>query len=35
MEKIPKSFRQKNIKILSSQTENYYFGAQMLKSIMQ
>ena len=28
---MPKSFPHKNIKKLPSQTENYYFGAQMLK----
>ena len=31
MEKIPKSFPHKNLKKLASQTENNYFGAQMLK----
>ena len=34
-QKVPKSFLQKNIKKLSSQTENYYFGAQTLKIFMQ
>ena len=35
MENIPKSFPHKNIKKLASQTENYYFGAQTLKTFMQ
>ena len=35
IENIPKPFPLKSIKILSSQTENYYFCAQTLKKIMQ
>jgi len=31
-EKVPKSFPQKNIKKLASQTENDYFGVQMIKN---
>jgi hypothetical protein len=35
MEKTPKSFCANNIKKLSSQPENYFFGTQTLKIFMQ